>query len=144
MEPPTRATRNLSSRRRGNHGSVLYISRRPAMITDQFNTGDRRHRWMSASRSTGAVRRERHLRKRPATMLLTSCEGRCDTLEALLQVLCRGQCYVPGSFAWALAMSGVRQQSRVVRCDLGMLGDISWHKEPSSGSTAKRASASSR
>jgi hypothetical protein len=53
MEPPTRATRNLSSRRRGNHGSVLYISRRPAMITDQFNTGDRRHRWMSASRSTG-------------------------------------------------------------------------------------------
>jgi hypothetical protein len=27
----------------------------------------------------------------------------CDMLYVLLQVACRGKCYVPGSFAWALA-----------------------------------------
>src|SRR5829696_2395402 len=48
----------------------------------------------------------------------------CATLSTLLQVLCRGQCYVPGSFAWALALSSARQQSRVVRCDLETLGDV--------------------
>ena len=69
---------------------------------------------------------------------------RCETLDSLLQVLCRGQCCVPGSFAWALALSSVRRQSSVVTCGLEMLGDVSWHKEPLSGSTVKRASASSR
>jgi cold shock protein len=45
-------------------------------------------------------------------------------LGTLLQVLRRGKCYVPENFAWALALIGVRQQSRVVRCDLEMLGDV--------------------
>jgi cold shock protein len=50
--------------------------------------------------------------------------GPYGRLGTLLQVLCRGKCYVPENFAWAPALIGVRQQSRVVRCDLEMLGDV--------------------
>jgi hypothetical protein len=34
----------------------------------------------------------------------------CATLSTLLQVLCRGKCYVPLYFAWALALVNVRQR----------------------------------
>jgi cold shock protein len=50
--------------------------------------------------------------------------GDCGRLGVLLQVLCRSKCCVLVNFAWALALIGVRQQSRVVRCDLEMLGDV--------------------
>ena len=48
----------------------------------------------------------------------------CATLRKLLQVLCRGKCYVPLYFAWALALVNVRQRSRAVRCGLEMLGEV--------------------
>ena len=53
-----------------------------------------------------------------------SSAGGVADWETLLQVFCRGKCCVPENFAWALVLIGVRQQSRVVRCDLEMLGDV--------------------
>jgi cold shock protein len=59
-----------------------------------------------------------------ARSFISSDLATCARLSTLLQVLCRGVCYVPLNFAWALALANVRQRSRVVTCDLEMLGEV--------------------
>ena len=68
-----------------------------------------------------------------------------DRLRTLLQVVGVVVRATPQNFAWALRrnLASNSSRDREVRFRMQMLGDVSWRREPLSGSMPKRATASS-